>query len=208
MSENSKAQPSAHPRAEIGFERRRQMQVRQSMIAALDASTPGDAGHAALLEAAIDYMITSMTRLDLQDMAILVRLKTRIPKDHADAHQGLVDLEARQAKARTVTKTMADALAVYRDNARSDFAAFETALRQYHEVMQSMMTPRKNPYEAYTNTLFTDEDWTAIAGTTPESLATEKALFAAVKAAAPEGFDPESFSGTHGLKPSHIPSPD
>lgn len=215
MSENSKTQPPAHPpahpRAEIGFERRRQMQVRQSMIAALDASPPGDPTHAALLEAAIDYMITSMTRLDLQDMAILVRLKTRIPKDHADAHQGLVDLEARQAKARTATKRMANALAAYRENsengAGSNFAAFDRALRHYHNVMQSMMTPRKNPYEPYTNTLFTDEDWTAIAGTTPASLAAEKKLFEAVKATAPEGFDPESFSGTHGLKPSHIPAP-
>lgn len=204
MSENSKAQSLV----EIGFERRRQMQVRQVMIAALEATPPGDAGHAALLEAAIEYMITSMTRLDIQDMAILIRLKTRIPKDHADAHQGLVDLEARQAKARTFTKTMADALAAYRDNNRKNHATFDTALRTYHDAMQAMMTPRKNPYEPYTNTLFTDEDWTAIAGTTPASLTKEKELFAAVKSAAPEEFDPEGFSGTHGLKPSHIPSPD
>lgn len=202
MSEKS------HPRAEIGFERRRQMQVRQSLIAALEATAANDPTHAALLEAAIAYMITSMTRLDIQDMAILVRLKTRIPKDHADAHQGLVDLDARQAMARAETKNMAEALTAYRDGNRQDFAAFESALRHYHAVMQSMMTPRKNPYEPYTNTLFDDEDWTAIAGTTPDSLAKEKDLFAAVKAAAPDGFDPESFSGTHGLKPSHIPAPD
>lgn len=93
-----------HPRAEIGFERRRQMQVRQSLIAALEASMPGQSSHAALLEAAIEYMVTSLTRLDAQDIAILVRLKTRIPKDHTDAHQGLVDLEARQARARSETK--------------------------------------------------------------------------------------------------------
>ena len=197
-----------HPRAEIGFERRRQMQVRQSLIAALDASAPGDPTCATLLEAAVDYMITSMTRLDVQDMAILVRLKTRIPKDHADAHQGLVDLEARQAKARTEIKTMADALHGYRESRRETFAAFDTALRHFHAEMQAMMTPRKNPYEPYTNTLFTDDDWTAIAGTTEDSLATERDQYAAVKAAAPEGMDPEGFSGTHGLKPSHIPSPD
>ena len=197
-----------HPRAEIGFERRRQMQVRQSLIAALDASTPGDATHAALQEAAIEYMVTSMTRLDVQDMAILVRLKTRIPKDHTDAHQGLVDLEARQARARAETKSMADALQGYRDSQRETFAAFDTALRHFHAEMQAMMTPRKNPYEPYTNTLFTDEDWTAIAGTTAESLALEVEQYAAVKDAAPDGMDPEGFSGTHGLKPSHIPSPD
>lgn len=205
MSE--KTHPPAHPRAEIGFERRRQMQVRQSLIAALEATPASDSTHAPLLEAAIDYMITSMTRLDIQDIAILVRLKVRIPKDQADAHQGLVDLDARQAKARTETKTMADALAAYRENDRKDFNAFDEALRHYHQVMQAMMTPRKNPYEPYTNTLFDDDDWSAIAGTTPESLTKEKELFAAVKKAAPDGFDPEGFSGTHGLKPSHIPAP-
>lgn len=197
-----------HPRAEIGFERRRQMQVRQSLIAALEASTPGQSSHAALLEAAIEYMVTSLTRLDAQDIAILVRLKTRIPKDHTDAHQGLVDLEARQARARSETKTMAEALQGYRDSSRERFAAFDTAVRHFHGEMQAMMTPRKNPYEPYTNTLFTDEDWTAIAGTTGESLTLEEQHFEAVKAAAPDGMDPESFSGTHGLKPSHIPSPD
>ncbi|MBT4739952.1 MAG: hypothetical protein HN793_04335 [Rhodospirillaceae bacterium] len=198
----------AHPRAEIGFERRRQMQVRQSLIAVLDAAPPGDSTHTALQEAAVDYMITSMTRLDVQDIAILVRLKIRIPKDHADAHQGLVDLEARQARARTETKTMADALQGYRESGRDTFAAFDTSLRHFHAEMQAMMTPRKNPYEPYTNTLFTDDDWTAIAGTTETSLATEQEQYTAVKSAAPDGMDPESFSGTHGLKPSHIPSPD
>lgn len=203
----SDANTATHPRAEIGRERRRSMQVRQSLIAALEAAPAGDDSHAALVEAAAEYMITAMTRLDVQDMAILLRLKTRIPKDHTEAHKGLVDLDARQAKARFETKALAKALTAYRDGGRDNFAGFDTAVRHYHQVMTSMMTPRKNPYEPYTNTLFDDTDWTAIAGVTDASTATEAEQFAAVKAAAPPDMDPDGYSGTHGLKPSHIAKP-
>ena len=202
------AKAAAHPRAEIGRERRRSMQVRQSLVAALETSPPGDSAHADLLEAAAEYMVTAMTRLDEQDMAILVRLKTRIPKDHADAHQGLVDLDGRQAKARRETNALREAIKTYRDSGRTAFAPLDAAVRHYHEVMTAMMTPRKNPYEPYTNTLFDDDDWTAIADVSEASTATEAAQFAAVKAAAPEAMDPDGFSGTHGIKPSHIPKPD
>lgn len=205
MSDSTSA---THPRAEIGRERRRSMQVRQTLIAALEAGSPGDTTHASLLEAAAEYMVTAMTRLDDQDMGILVRLKARIPKDHDEAHQGLVALDERQAKARHQTKALRDAIAAYRDGGRADFGPFDSAVRHYHEVMTSMMTPRKNPYEPYTNSLFDDDDWTDIAGVTDDSTATEAAQFDAVKAAAPEAMDPEGFSGTHGMKPSHIPKPD
>ncbi len=205
MSDSTSA---THPRAEIGRERRRSMQVRQSLVAALEASPPGNTAHAELLEAAADYMVTAMTRLDEQDMGILVRLKARIPKDHTEAHQGLVDLEERQAKARRETKALRDAIATYREGGRADFAPFDSAVRHYHEVITSMMTPRKNPYEPYTNTLFDDDDWTDIADVSDSSTATEADQFATVKAAAPEAMDPDGFSGTHGIKPSHIPKPD
>ena len=207
MTEKMETPAQITPRAEIGRERRRQMQVRQSLSAALAATSPGDPAHADLLEAASAYMVTSMTRLDVQDMAILVRLKTRIPKDHTKAHQGLVDLEARQGKARTETKAVADALKRYHEDHQEGFAAFDKAVRHYHDVMQAMMTPRKNPYEPYTNTLFNEAYWFAIAGVTETSAAQEAEQFAAVKAAAPEGMDPEGFSGTHGMMPSHIPAP-
>ena len=59
-----------NPLAELGRERRRQMQVRQTIKGALESTPPGDDSIAALLEACADYIIISMGRLDLTDMNI------------------------------------------------------------------------------------------------------------------------------------------
>lgn len=190
-----------NPLAELGRERRRQVQVRQTLKGALEQAEPGNDTLAALLEACADYLVNSMSRLDLTDMNIHDLLKERVPQDNAEVHEALDVLSARQHKARTETAVLATALETYRMNGRTGFVSFDRALRHYHEVVSEMMTPRKNPFSPYTDKLFTFDDWTNIAEASADTAAAEDRLFDAVTAAAAENLKPDSFSGTHGMRP-------
>ncbi|MCY4478014.1 MAG: hypothetical protein OXC70_08515 [Gammaproteobacteria bacterium] len=189
-----------NPPAELGRERRRQVQVRQSLKGALEAVRPGDDSLAALFEACADYLVNSMHRLDLTDMNIHGLLKQRVPRDNSEVHEALQTLAKRQDTARAENALLAEALEAYRQSGRSDFAAFDQALRSYHRTVSELMTPRKNPFSNYTDELFTTDDWTNIAAVSAETIATEDRLFDGVTAAAPNDLKPDSFSGTHGMQ--------
>ena len=189
-----------NPLAELGRERRRQVQVRQSLKGALEQVEPGDDSLAALLEACADYLVNSMGRLDLTDMNIHDLLKERVPTDNAEVHEALQTLANRQERARAENARLAGELDAYRQADRVDFAVLDEALRHYHAVMSDLMTPRKNPFSDYTDVLFTMDDWTNIAEVSIETIAAEDQLFEAVTAAAPDDLKPGSFSGTHGMQ--------
>ncbi len=190
-----------NPLAELGRERRRQVQVRQALKGALEQAEAGDESLAAMLEACADYLVNSMGRLDLTDMNIHDLLKARVPRDNAEVHEALETLSNRQATARAATAVLEEALKDYRQDGRTDFAALDRALRHYHGVVSELMTPRKNPFSPYTDKLFTFEDWTNIAEATADTVAAEDRLFDAITATAPEDLKPDSFSGTHGMRP-------
>ena len=190
-----------NPLAELGRERRRQVQVRQALEGALEQAEPGDDSLAAMLEACAGYLVNSMGRLDLTDMNIHNLLEERVPTDNAEVHEALETLSNRQATARAETAVLEEALDAYRQGGRADFAAFDQAVRNYHAIVSELMTPRKNPFSDYTDKLFTFADWTDIAAAGPETVAAEDRLYDAVTAAAPDGLKPDSFSGTHGMRP-------
>lgn len=190
-----------NPLAELGRERRRQVQVRQALKGALEQAGPGDGSLAAMLEACADYLVNSMGRLDLTDMNIHNLLKERVPQDNAEVHEALETLSNRQATARAETAVLAEALKDYRKGGRTNFAAFDGALRNYHGIVSELMTPRKNPFSEYTDKLFTFADWTDIAAASAETVAVEDRLYDALMAAAPDDLKPDSFSGTHGMRP-------
>lgn len=190
-----------NPLAELGRERRRQVQVRQTLKGALEQAETGDGSLAALLEACADYLVNSMDRLDLTDMNIHDLLKERVPQDNAEVHEALETLSNRQAKARAETAALAEALKDYRQGGRADFGDFDRALRNYHRIVSELMTPRKNPFSPYTDKLFSFADWADIAAASADTVAAEDRLFDAITAAAPEELKPDSFSGTHGMRP-------
>jgi len=189
-----------NPLAELGRERRRQVQVRQSLKGALEQAQPGDDALAPMLEACADYLVNSMGRLDLTDMNIHDLLAARVPQDNAEVHEALETLSIRQAKARAETAVLAEALDAYRQGGRADFATFDRALRNYHRIVSELMTPRKNPFSPYTDKLFTFADWTNIAEASTDTVAAEDRLFDEVSAAAPDALKPDAFSGTHGIQ--------
>ncbi len=187
-----------NPLAEIGRERRRQIQIRTLFEAVL--TDPGPAQSGDLTEFYIacgDYMLWSMDRLHDQDQLIHDYLKQRIPAEDTGAHQRLQELNERQGRSRVLMDEFRTVLEKLKATGRDGLQAFEAGAKRFVAKFNSLLAPRKNPFHKYTEQLFTDEDWVVIAAVTDDSLATEQALFMAVRQTAPDGFDPDRISVEH-----------
>ena len=180
-----------HPRAEIGRERKRQIQVRMALEGALIALAPE---YHAFFKACATYLIFSMDRLHHQDQWICDLLKERVPKDDP-VRRHLSDLDARQEMSRNKTARFKHALGKYEADASQE--DFVPAALEFCAMFKTALLPRKNPFEPYTSKLFKDEDWITIAGVTQESLKREADLFSEVKRLAPPDLDPDGFEARH-----------
>jgi hypothetical protein len=178
-------------KAAIGYERRRQVQVREVFEAGLALRNRDDLELAGFFLACAAYIVFSMDRLHHQDQVIHDLLAERIAADDMAAHERLDDLAERQGKSRELIEQLqrvAEELTADLDA----LGEFEDTAVNFVDAFSSLMAPRKNPFEKYTDELFTDEDWIVIAGVTDESRLIEKELYAAVQVNAPDGLEPET----------------
>ena len=186
------------PRADIGHERRRQIQVRRALEAVL--SRAGRAGHpdlAGFYLACGDYLVWSMDRLHEQDQLIHDLLRERLPASEQEARKALADLGTRQQLSRELVRVFRNAVERLRCQGRRGVNAFETAARRFTKAFRELLAPRRNPFEKHTDRLFKPRDWVAIAWTSDGSRRSERVLFAAVQIYAPEGIDPAGFPAEH-----------
>ena len=136
----------------------------------------------------------TMARLHDQDQWIHDLVKQRVPADDP-VHELLAALDQRQDMSRAATDKFERALEVYRGG--GDQAAFEAAAKDFVGIFGTMLQARKNPFEAYTSKLFSEEDWIKVVGATPEALAKEKDLYERVQRLAPKDLDPAGFTAEH-----------
>lgn len=183
----------SNPRAAIGFERRRQIQIRKAFEAGLELQEADRAGLTEFYLACGAYIVFSMDRLHYQDQVIHDLLAERIPPDDVDAHDRLAVLNERQGKSREMVETFRQAVEDLNETGSDGRAPFESASHAFTAAFTSLMAPRKNPFQAHTDDLFTDADWELVAGVTDESMEAEKNLYKAVQASAPAGIDPETM---------------
>ncbi len=186
-------------RAEIGRERRRQIQVRQAFEAGLAKRVHNDTDLADFYLACGDYIVWSMARLHDQDQRIHDLLVERLDPGRTDVHEQLAGLNERQAKSRVFTAEFQRAVEALRDSGASGQAQFEVAAQAFVDLFTSLMAPRKNPFQEHTDVLFTDSDWVDIAGVSTESLAEEKELYELVETTAPAGIEPASYTAEHAV---------
>jgi len=183
----------SNPRAAIGYERRRQIQIRKAFEAGLELPDDRRSGLTDFYLASGAYIVFSMDRLHYQDQVIHDLLAERIPEDDADAHERLAVLNDRQDKSREMVETFRRAVNVLSETGEQGRNAFETAAQTFTATFLSLMAPRKNPFQAYTDELFSNEDWELVAGVTDESMEMEKNLYNAVQTSAPAGIDPDAM---------------
>jgi hypothetical protein len=188
----------SNPRADIGHERRRQIQVRKALETAL--SRTERAGHhdlAAFYLACGDYLVWSMDRLHDQDQLIHDLLRERLPASEQEARKALAGLGIRQQQSRELVRVFRNAVERLRCQGRQGVRVFETAARRFTKTFSALLAPRRNPFEKHTDRLFKPRDWVAIAWVSDGSRRSEHALFAAVQVYAPEGIDPAGFPAEH-----------
>ncbi len=186
-----------HPRAHIGFERRRQIQIRKSFTGGLELASQADRDLTEFLTLCGEYMVMSLVRLDEQDQKISDLLKDRVPKEDKDLHERLRVLDERQEKCRSMTNRFAEAVKRLKEKGREGVSAFLKDARDFIAEFTGLLAPRKNPLEAYTEKHFTEEDWEYIADRNEAAVAMEEELYVRIQALAPEGLDPAGFTAEH-----------
>lgn len=186
------------PRADIGHERRRQIQVRKALEAVLSrAERAGYHGLAEFYLACGDYLVWSMDRLHDQDQLIHDLLRERLPASEREASKALAGLGSRQQQSRELVRVFRNAVERLRCQGRRGVHAFETAARRFTKTFTELLAPRRNPFEKHTDRLFKARDWVAIAWVSDDSRRAEQVRFTAVQLYAPEGIDPAGFPAEH-----------
>jgi len=183
----------SNPRAAIGRERRRQIQIRTAFEAGLALSGQANRDLTGFYLACAAYIVFSMDRLHHQDQVIHDLLKDRIPFEDTVAHSRLDELDERQTQSRTMVEAFQRAAESLADRGPDGREDFENAAGIFVNTFTSLMAPRKNPFQSYTDDLFADDDWIVVADASERSLSIEKELFAAVQANSPDDIDPETM---------------
>jgi hypothetical protein len=184
----------SQPRAAIGYERRRQVQIRAAFEAGLALRDRSDRELTGFFLACAAYIVFSMDRLHFQDQVIHDLLKERVSSQDEDAHRRLDELSERQEKSRALVENFHRAAETLTQTGADGIGLFENAATDFVGAFATLMAPRRNPFEKYTDELFSDDDWHLIAAVTDESGSVERELFDAVKANAPGDIDPETIS--------------
>lgn len=174
------------------------MQVRKAFEAGLAPASPWNGRDpAAFYLACADYLLFSMDRLHMQDQLIHDLLRERIAPAEAEALGRLQALDERQGRSRSLLESFRGTAARLRASGGRALDEFRRGAARFAEEFRALLQPRKNPFFRHTDALFGDADWVLIAGVTTASVAREEELFARVRAAAPPGADPESFTAEH-----------
>jgi len=186
-----------NPLAHIGFERRRQIQVRKAFEQGLVLDADQDGGVDRFLLACAKYLVVSLDRLDKQDQMISDFLRERAAEGNAELTQQLDTLDERQVKCRAMMARFDNAQQTFRHDPREGGSAFRDRAADFVAEFNGMMAPRKNPLSPYTDKHFDMNDWAQIADWSDQAEAQEADLFAAVEREAPDGLDPNGFTAEH-----------
>ena len=180
-------------RAAIGRERRRMIQIRSAFEAGVERATSAGSDLTEFYLACAAYIVCSMDRLHFQDQVIHDLLAERIPGDDTEAHRRLAVLDERQNNSRALVEEFQFATDALRTAGRPGCEIFQAAAKHFIDTFNSTMEARRNPFESYTNQLFSDADWVDVAASSEAADEMEANLYNAVRRSAPDGIDPETM---------------
>lgn len=181
-------------RVQTSTERRRLAQIRKAFDAGVKQKDEGKDIPVAFFDACVAYIKASMDRLHAQDQRIHDFLKPNVPdgNEHADV---LSNLNMRLAKSRDALDALVTSMAAYSAVGDDGWTDFKAAVDQFMEVYMKILLSSHHSTMTLQEEVFDEAIWDQVAGVTPDSLALEKQLYAAVQDIAPEGTDPASFVG-------------
>lgn len=182
-------------RVHTSNERRRLAQIRKSFDAGVKQKQDGADVPVAFFDACVAYIKASMDRLHAQDQRIHDFLKPHV-QDGDDHAEVLSNLDMRLAKSRDALDALVASMAAYNAAGDSGWVDFKTAVDTFMEVYMKILLSSHHSTMSLQEEVFDEGVWDQVAGVTPESLALEKQLYAAVTDLAPANADPASFIGT------------
>lgn len=168
--------------------------MRQALAAGL--ALPREAGDARtrFLLACADYLLFAMERLHRQDQALGALLRQRLPAGEQEARRLLDEVGERLAMSRELEEWLGWAAGELRREGAPALVAFESGARRFSADFRGAAPAHRNPLSDWSDRLIGEADWAVIAGVTAQSTAREAELYAAVRAAAPTGADPDAFA--------------
>ena len=190
------------PVEQLRQERRRKLQVRESFIKGLEHFRGQASDPLGFYLACGTYLAIGQRRLIDQDQRLVDVLAPREPDAQREDHQAIEALRSRLDLADRSLGEFERAVEELRRAGTPGRARFEAAAARFLDVLVNVLGSRSHSLRHLTTTLLNDDDWTRIAGITPESLAAEKEQFAAVARTAPAGLDPDRMSTEPPAKPS------
>lgn len=181
-------------RVHTSNERRRLSQVRKCFDAGLKQKDDGADLPVDFFDACVAYIKASMDRLHAQDQRIHDFLEPHVPEgdEHADT---LENLNMRLARSRDALEALVNAMVTYKQIGDDGWEEFKAAVDTFMEVYFKILLSGQHSTLTLQEEVFDEGIWDQVAGVTPESLATEKELYARVQELAPADADPASFVG-------------
>ncbi|MBT7450056.1 MAG: hypothetical protein HN793_04435, partial [Rhodospirillaceae bacterium] len=172
-------------RVQTSRERMRLSQVRKSFDAGLKQKVGGANITEAFFGACVAYIKASMDRLHDQDQRIHDFLKPHVTAGD-DQSATLENLDMRLAKSREALDALVAAAAVYKAAGEAGWADFKTAVEAFMEVYFKILLSGQHSTLTLQEEVFDEAIWDKVAGVTPDSLATENALYSAAQGLAPD----------------------
>ena len=171
-------------REQVGKERERLVKVRKALSASLEQTTAHGPEYVPFYIAVAKYIEASMARLHAQDERMAEMLPKKAPKMEAAVQEMLKDVHERLEGSRTHLQALADARKVLESKGASAIGNFETVGRGYTDYIKTRMGHQARPSDL-ARSLFSEDDWTYMAGATDEDIAREQRLFDQVFATVP-----------------------
>ncbi|MEE8308696.1 MAG: hypothetical protein V3R81_15630 [Gammaproteobacteria bacterium] len=179
-------------RKSIMTERIRMSQVRKAFGAGLDGS-PAPAAALAFYPPCCEYLQAALGRLHTQDQRIIELLTPLVPQDATQDLEILKQFQTGLDASQVALDRLMQVLAEYRASKDTAQLAFEDEARAFLEVFINVLGARRHTSSHLEDEHFDVSDWASVADINDDAKQLEQQLFAAVKAAAPEGADPDLF---------------
>lgn len=171
-------------REQIGKERDRLVLVRKTLSASLEEKAEHDPEYVPFYVAVAKYIEASMGRLHAQDRRMGELIPERTTEIDAEVKALLRDVDERLAGSQKHLQALVEARQVLEAKGVSAIRSFETAARNYVDYIRTRMGHQKGPSDLAMR-LFTEADWTYMAGATPQDIAVEQQLYDQVLATTP-----------------------
>lgn len=171
-------------REQVGHERQRLVLVRKALSASLAETTEHGEAYVPFYIAVAKYIESAMGRLHAQDERMSELIPERAPNMDDAIRDMLKDVHERLEGSKKHLNAITAACQALESRGVAAIKTFEAAGKGYTDYIASRMGHQARPSDMAAK-LFTEADWTYMAGATDADIAREQKLFSDVRAALP-----------------------